>query len=755
MAVSARDIYTRCNFASIVLDENERAARGMLNAEIPALCASMPRSLQSRSMIFVQQAYARASIHNLHRFFDAFYAPAWTPLVALARHEADLQDALSVQAMAMFLHRFDDHLVDGDLQLDHLSLQLRTTVYGRFESAATRLCESCGYDKRQLDVDHYFAAITSTDGETLPELRERFAGEMALWMIAPSALAHSRGADAVARVRRANHAFGFAWRMLDDVRDIVEDARRGQRTTVYAVLNEDLRETWQACRGLSDDESIFAKLAPVLAEAVPFLLEAVVADLESAAREIADVEPRIAAQYRRLSAPCAEHLRFLHAYRLLVPVVENLQLRPACSEDALDWSDVERDRPLGCAEPSGSAAVASEEIVHLLRTAGNAVPIVVRGAGHSCGGQTLASDALQLRTMTAGSVFVHRNEGTVRVPGGATWKSIVTSLVPHRRRIPVLPDFLHLTAAGTVSVGGIGVDSLRYGFQADQIVEATLLTPAGRLVLSRDERPDVFRLVGGGLGQCGYIESLLCRTIDDRPVSVHSRAVANVRELGATLLRLSADESVHHANGWWTRGGGGNAVCEYGAYDSSLQQEISGASPRLYAGGTQMASALHDRRERWLAHFPKHVRLWVDYVFDGDGFLAFLEELERVAARPPLQTHLSVAYLLPIQRPAHATDFAFVPIPESVRNGRHRSCYSVGLYLLVPRGDILGVTQCVAALQALFAVARSLGGRPYLYGWNQLNPKIARELYGEDLDRLAELRRELGLEHVNARVMFG
>jgi FAD/FMN-containing dehydrogenase len=53
---------------------------------------------------------------------------------------------------------------------------------------------------------------------------------------------------------------------------------------------------------------------------------------------------------------------------------------------------------------------------------------------------------------------------------------------------PVMPDAMMLTVGGTLSVGGIGETSYRYGAQVDNVVELDVVTGAGELVTCSPER---------------------------------------------------------------------------------------------------------------------------------------------------------------------------------------------------------------------------------------------------------------------------
>ncbi|HZC50904.1 MAG TPA: FAD-binding protein, partial [Mycobacterium sp.] len=94
----------------------------------------------------------------------------------------------------------------------------------------------------------------------------------------------------------------------------------------------------------------------------------------------------------------------------------------------------------------------------------------------------------------------------VVVDAGATWRSVLDATLPRGLTPPVLTNYLDLSVGGTLSVGGIGGTTHRYGLQTDNVVELEVVTGDGRqLSCSANEHPDVFDAVRAGLGQFGII----------------------------------------------------------------------------------------------------------------------------------------------------------------------------------------------------------------------------------------------------------
>jgi hypothetical protein len=236
----------------------QSALRAEMNAQIPALCLGLPRPLRSPAILAIQRHFACASLKNLASFFDKFHAPAWTILDWLdPRREtidpATMRTAVGTQAMALFLHMFDDHLSDGDLPFGHLLLQLRTEAWMRFRAGiATVAAGVRGGDELAASlVDLYFEGVHGGEPpHDAGSFRARTCRELATGLIMPMLLARRSGQDEEA-VRAAFEAFVVAWRMLDDLNDAEQDSATGTLTSLFFALPPGPQGRWQGAKGSS------------------------------------------------------------------------------------------------------------------------------------------------------------------------------------------------------------------------------------------------------------------------------------------------------------------------------------------------------------------------------------------------------------------------------------------------------------------------------------------------------------------------
>ncbi|WP_236700456.1 FAD-binding protein [Allosalinactinospora lopnorensis] len=185
----------------------------------------------------------------------------------------------------------------------------------------------------------------------------------------------------------------------------------------------------------------------------------------------------------------------------------------AAAEAADDYGHLVHHRPLGvlCA---GSAS----DIAAVLRLcADRGVRAAARGRGHSTYGQAQAEDGVVIDMGTLNGVRWER-DGRVAVQGGACWSEVLRATLRHGRAPRVLTDYLELSVGGTLSAGGLGGASHRYGAQTDSVAELEVVTGTGHIeICSPTQRPGLFHAVLAGLGQCAVITRATLETVPVPP----------------------------------------------------------------------------------------------------------------------------------------------------------------------------------------------------------------------------------------------
>jgi FAD/FMN-containing dehydrogenase len=149
------------------------------------------------------------------------------------------------------------------------------------------------------------------------------------------------------------------------------------------------------------------------------------------------------------------------------------------------------------------------------------LPVCVAGGRHAMGGQQFASGAVLLDTQSYGGVRHFDSErGLVEVESGIQWPELIAWLVEHQsgaerqwgiRQKQTGADRLSIGGAVAANVHGRGL-TLR-PFIAD--VEALTLIGADgeRRRCSRTENAELFRLVCGGYGLFGFVDTVTLRLI--------------------------------------------------------------------------------------------------------------------------------------------------------------------------------------------------------------------------------------------------
>jgi len=250
------DFCAAIDFGSRQLSKDEERLRQGLNRQILEVIRSLPHAVQTRTFL--------ALVHHLKLplapevdFFTGFYPPTWTILHWIsstfngkgALSEKDLRPYQAVHAIAMLLHLIDDHITDGDLPATHLALLFRSQSWMVMHRAIENLTADRKNDRHRAQgfIARYYSAVESSgEMDSLDAYCAQFKDAIGMGYIAPALLTSRLTASAqlVEAVQSAFGAFGCAWRLLDDLRDIPSDMARGVKSAVYVCLPEDLKRMW-------------------------------------------------------------------------------------------------------------------------------------------------------------------------------------------------------------------------------------------------------------------------------------------------------------------------------------------------------------------------------------------------------------------------------------------------------------------------------------------------------------------------------
>jgi cytokinin dehydrogenase len=176
--------------------------------------------------------------------------------------------------------------------------------------------------------------------------------------------------------------------------------------------------------------------------------------------------------------------------------------------------------------------------------------IAMRGQGHSQYGQSQIEGGIVIDSNTLNAVRWHGDDAVDAQPG-ASWGEVAKVTLDKNLTPPVMPDAMMLTVGGTLSVGGIGETTYRYGAQVDNILELDVVTGAGELITCSPERNDeLFRMTLAGIGQCGLIVRARLRLVAaPRFVSIHALTYDDMDAFLSDQARLTTVDALGPLNG--------------------------------------------------------------------------------------------------------------------------------------------------------------------------------------------------------------
>lgn len=172
--------------------------------------------------------------------------------------------------------------------------------------------------------------------------------------------------------------------------------------------------------------------------------------------------------------------------------------------------DRERQAPYSDIDPRPAAVVmaaGADDVLTALTTAReHGLPFAVQGTGH---GTHAASDGgILVKTTQMAGVLVDPVRKVARVGAGAVWEQVIAAAEP-LGLAPLAGSHQTVGVAGYTLGGGLGWLSRAYGFAADSLVRAEVVTADGRLLTaSAGSHPDLFWAIRGGGGNFGVLTSL-------------------------------------------------------------------------------------------------------------------------------------------------------------------------------------------------------------------------------------------------------
>ena len=142
----------------------------------------------------------------------------------------------------------------------------------------------------------------------------------------------------------------------------------------------------------------------------------------------------------------------------------------------------------------------------VIRAVEQDLPIAVRSTGH--GSLVPPDGAMLISTSRMRGVQIDPRQRTARVRPGARWSDVIAAAEPYGLA-PMSGDNPSVGVVGYTFGGGVGWLARRYGYGADNLLRAELVSADGELLqTSAEERPDLFWAIRGGGGNFGVATEL-------------------------------------------------------------------------------------------------------------------------------------------------------------------------------------------------------------------------------------------------------
>jgi len=145
-----------------------------------------------------------------------------------------------------------------------------------------------------------------------------------------------------------------------------------------------------------------------------------------------------------------------------------------------------------------------DEALSILEEANKCIP---RGLGRSYGDCSLGADIISTPGFKR-LIHLDPQKGTLECESGTSLDQILSVIIPHGWFLPVTPGTSRITLGGAISSDVHGKNHHLHGAFGRHVLDLRLLTPQGQVLeCSRNENPEIFQAVCGGMGLLGLILS--------------------------------------------------------------------------------------------------------------------------------------------------------------------------------------------------------------------------------------------------------
>ncbi|WP_432196047.1 FAD-binding protein [Streptomyces sp. bgisy027] len=411
-----------------------------------------------------------------------------------------------------------------------------------------------------------------------------------------------------------------------------------------------------------------------------------------------------------------------------------------------DFGHIVHRRPVAVLRPGSVRDVVT--MVRFCNT--HRLPVAPRGQGHTTQGQAQVQGGLVIETAPLTRIGpLGPHSSTVTVGAGIRWSELAKATIAHGLTPPVFTDYLELSVGGTLSAGGIGGQTHRWGAQVDNVTELQVVTGAGEFVrCSRSRRPDLFHAVLAGLGQCAVIVAATVRLVraprtvrhyllpyDDLDTFLEDqRALVREGRFDYVEGQVSADPEgafrVHtlEAVAYGPPAGPApdDAVLLRGLRHNSSGVQIADLS--YYDFLDRLAPSVAALKEAGLWDWAHP---WLNLLLPGRSAAALVSRM--LDALTPADLGPGVVLVYPVRRDRLTTPLLRAPDDATP--------YLFAVLRTTPPDDTATVDRLLAANRSAYDLAASAGGTQYPVGSIPFTRADWRDHFGPAWPRLARARR--------------
>ncbi|WP_139422826.1 FAD-binding oxidoreductase [Chryseobacterium mulctrae] len=151
--------------------------------------------------------------------------------------------------------------------------------------------------------------------------------------------------------------------------------------------------------------------------------------------------------------------------------------------------------------------------------------ISIAGAKHSMGGHPIYPKGILLNMLPYKQMELDEKNNILTIGSGALWEDAINYLDKYGKSVAVMQAFSSFSIGGSMSVNG-------HGWQknlppvSSSVISFTLMNDKGEIInCSREENPELFKLVIGGYGLFGIILDVKLKVVDNLALKYKSVAM--------------------------------------------------------------------------------------------------------------------------------------------------------------------------------------------------------------------------------------